>query len=536
MPGFPLYHRITWLAILFSVEAVALSTWLDTESIKGAGLAALVGDWGPPLVRSLIALAAVFTGLSLLKYQLKLRGLSATFGPTPIDLRFLAGHLLAMAAVCGLSACLFARVVPGSRADLLAAAWLIAGGIAIGSGAFAFVPPRLFRGLLRATGNTWVYATIAAISVNAAAGAADQLWNPAARLTFYIVRWCMQPFVQNLIADPARRMIGTANFRVIINAQCSGLEGVGLMLLFGLFWLWFLREELRFPRALVVLPAGMLTAYLLNILRIAVLILIGNAGQRSVAAGGFHSQAGWIAFNTMALVLLTTVRRMPWLTRAAPPHAHRAAEQNSAMPYLLPMLMILAAGMISRAVSGKFEWLYPLRFFAAAVTLWVFRRRYAALDWRVGWFAPAIGGLFAVVWVVLHRLSTVPPDNGIGAGLNAAGPAAVAVWVVCRILAAVVTVPIAEELAFRGFLIRRVLSPDFETLGMKSATPLAIAVSSIAFGAMHGRDWIAGTLGGVIYAAVLVRRGRIGDVVAAHATTNLLLAAWVLVYRDWSLW
>ncbi len=43
-------------------------------------------------------------------------------------------------------------------------------------------------------------------------------------------------------------------------------------------------------------------------------------------------------------------------------------------------------------------------------------------------------------------------------------------------------------------------------------------------------------LAGVLYAAALLRRGRIGDALAAHATTNALVAAWVLFGGHWSLW
>jgi hypothetical protein len=34
----------------------------------------------------------------------------------------------------------------------------------------------------------------------------------------------------------------------------------------------------------------------------------------------------------------------------------------------------------------------------------------------------------------------------------------------------------------------------------------------------------------------MLRRGRIGQAVVAHATTNALIAAWVLVRGDWYLW
>jgi CAAX prenyl protease-like protein len=100
----------------------------------------------------------------------------------------------------------------------------------------------------------------------------------------------------------------------------------------------------------------------------------------------------------------------------------------------------------------------------------------------------------------------------------------------------VVTVPLAEELAFRGYLLRRVDSADFERVDFRSTSVLALAVSSVAFGTMHGARWFAGALAGVAYALAVRRRGRIGESVAAHAFTNALLAAWVITRGEWRLW
>jgi exosortase E/protease (VPEID-CTERM system) len=534
---FPLFQRILYLAVLFTLEAIFLSTWLDTATIhRTAGLAGAVADWGPSAIRSLIAMVAVFTGFSFLRSKGALQQVFDARGQSGVAWHFLALHLLAMVAFCALSARLFVATPAATRVDLVAALWLICGGTVIAVGTFAFLPPRLCYRFVRGAGNIWIYASLAAISVNPLASAVDRLWNPAASLTFRLVRLCLQPFLHNLIANPTSKVLGTPNFKVSINPQCSGLEGAGLMLLFGVFLLWFLRDELRFPKALLLIPAGVVVLYLLNTLRIAALIVIGNAGARSVAVGGFHSQAGWIAFNVVALGLLLGVRHVPWLTRL--PHQETRTDwmENPAVPYLAPFLAILAAAMISRASSGKFEWFYPLRPFAAGAALWICRRKYRELDWRAGWFAPLIGASALMIWLVLGRLTGVQPDNGIAAGLRSMAPAAAAAWLALRILAAVVTVPVAEELAFRGFLMRWIASADFPSAGMKSATPLAIAISSIAFGAMHGRNWLAGTAAGVLYAAAFLRRGRIGDAVAAHATTNALLAVWVLAYRDWSFW
>jgi CAAX prenyl protease-like protein len=100
----------------------------------------------------------------------------------------------------------------------------------------------------------------------------------------------------------------------------------------------------------------------------------------------------------------------------------------------------------------------------------------------------------------------------------------------------VVTVPLAEELAFRGYLARRLIDREFDQVAFRALGVVPIAVSSVAFGAMHGAQWAVGIVAGVAYALVLKRTGRLGEAFAAHATSNLLLAAWVLGRGDWGMW
>lgn len=69
-----------------------------------------------------------------------------------------------------------------------------------------------------------------------------------------------------------------------------------------------------------------------------------------------------------------------------------------------------------------------------------------------------------------------------------------------------------------------------------AVTTLSICLSSAAFGLMHGQQWILGTLAGLAYAGVMKQKGRLSDAVVAHATSNFLLAIWVLSRGDWSQW
>ncbi len=146
---------------------------------------------------------------------------------------------------------------------------------------------------------------------------------------------------------------------------CSGLEGVGLILTFSAAWLIYFRREYIFPRALLLIPLGVAAIFLLNVLRIAALMLIGNAGFTDAAIYGFHSQAGWIAFIAVACGMVLLSRRSAWLNRAALPADRSAAMHNPTAAYLMPLLAILAAGAVSRAFSGSFEYFYPLRLIAA---------------------------------------------------------------------------------------------------------------------------------------------------------------------------
>jgi len=367
---------------------------------------------------------------------------------------------------------------------------------------------------------------------------------------FYSVRKLLSFVLPDVISDSAAFTLGTPRFLVIIAEQCSGLEGLGLVLIFTVVWLWYFRREIRFPRAFLLVPCALVCVWLLNIARIATIILIGDAGAPDVAMVGFHSQAGWIAFTAVALAFSMTARNFSWLQREPTSEAHQSSdsvpinaltagdtgESPAAAAYLVPFLAILAASFISKAASGYFEWLYPLRFIAGAIALWCFRSEYRKLDWRFGWIAPTVGAAIFLVWIApglwVHERGASP----LGSTLAALSPSLRASWIAFRIAAAVITVPIAEELAFRGYLARRFMSRNFDEVSFTRLTTLSVCLSSVAFGVMHGSHWFVGILAGLAYAAALKWRGRIGDAIVAHATSNLLLAVWVLLRGDWALW
>jgi exosortase E/protease (VPEID-CTERM system) len=380
------------------------------------------------------------------------------------------------------------------------------------------------------------------------------LWLGGAMQTasFLGVKRLLGIFYTGVVSDPANHILGTRAFVVQIAGQCSGIDGLALMLSLTVGWLVYTRRELRMGRALLLVPVSLLVIWLLNLLRITALIAIGNAGYGTVAVGGFHSEAGWILFSCVALGFLLVVNSVSWFRIAGPTPAigdsvpevrlNPLAGTNEAAVYLLPFLAILAAGLVSVAVSDGFEWLYGLRLLAALAVFYAYRREYRQMDWRFGWLGPVAGVVVFAFWIGLDRWlgSSAPasdlPLTSVAEGLARLSSGQRTVWIAVRVVAAVLTVPAAEELAFRGYLARRLMSIDVEAVRFGSLSLIAVLGSSLAFGALHGRMWLAGTLAGVVFALVAKIRGRVGEAVAAHATANLLIAGWVLARGDYSLW
>jgi exosortase E/protease (VPEID-CTERM system) len=533
-----LFTRLAGLAALWAIELLLMSVWLDTKWIAGRpGLVAVIADWGPQVVSALIASLAATSVLAYVGAGAMLVGVSRDLTGSRISPALLSAHVVLMVAWVALARAVFLGSVAGLPDDLVAATWLMSGTVAALLAGAAFIPLTRWLELFHATKTALLFGAVTALVSILLRRFTEELWEPASRATFHIISTLLTPFVSGFVADPSRYLIESPTFGVIIAKECSGLEGVALMLMFGGLWLAFFRKEYRFPRALILLPIGIAVLWTTNIIRITLLFLIGHAGWVDVAAGGFHSQAGWIAFVSVALGLLAVSHRIAWLRRDLPAPAH-AAHANAAdvEAYLVPLLVIIAAGMLSGAVSGGFEWLYPLRVVAAIAALWAYRAHYRAMDWRWDWVAVAAGIVVFAIWRVPELVVAPAAEAGMPAALASSAPGVMALWLLLRTVGGVITVPIAEELAFRGFLMRRLVSADFARVPFASAPAWAVLVSSVIFGALHGGRFVEGALAGLIYAWVIRRRGSIGDAIVAHATTNALIALGVLLNGEWRYW
>jgi len=366
-----------------------------------------------------------------------------------------------------------------------------------------------------------------------AAAAAEGLWGLLSGGTLRAVASVLRLLGLDVTTDPATNLIAVRAFRVLIAPICSGVDGVGLVLLFQAIWISMARSRLRLGRAFVLLPLGAIAALAANVLRIATLVMVGASGRRDLAFGGLHSKLGWILFIAIALGSVAIAERTPWLQRSG---AAATAEDGGLPPvvaaYLAPLLAALATALVTSIWSnGSLDLWYGARIAAALAALLLVGRDLPRLSFSVPWVPVLLAAGVCAIWI--HW------GGGDGAALaddlTRLSPVGRWTWIAVRAAGSCLAIPLAEELAFRGFLLPWLVSPDFETAPPHKWTWPAVLLSSVAFGAIH-QQWLVGTAAGLAFAAARLHRDRLGDAVLAHVLCNAGIAAAVLLGGRWDLW
>jgi exosortase E/protease (VPEID-CTERM system) len=537
--------RLLGLAALLIVEVLVLVARFSTESLAAAGnqwWAETIWRWKvvlPPLAIAVSTASVLFGGDRL---RVELRRVSADLAKPHRMWPWLVAHLVAFAAFAELTAFILEGGFAHSTIQpLWVTLWLVAAAATTFFWAASACPPDVLLAVLwRARGLLVVGVVVGTMGWGAGL-ITEGWWDPLREATMNVVAAMVHMMAADAVFVPEELIVGTQRFWVRIASTCAGYEGIGLIWVFTSAYIVMCRDQLRFPRALLLIPIGTVVVWIANAFRLTALIAIGTWIDGDIAMGGFHAYSGSLLFSAVSLALVFAARRSRFF--AAPESrpatdAPAATDTNASAAYLLPFLAIVATQMFAGAVStgtSLVDVLYPLRIVAAGAVLFAFRHAYRGIRWTVSWEAVACGLAVFVLWMALEPTPDADKTAAFVSALHELSPGMMALWLVARVIGSVVTVPIAEELAFRGYLQRRLIDADFERVSLRTFTWVSFVVASMLFGVMHGR-WLAGTLAGMCFALVVYRRGELSDAIAAHALTNAMIAAYVLATGHWLLW
>jgi CAAX prenyl protease-like protein len=223
---------------------------------------------------------------------------------------------------------------------------------------------------------------------------------------------------------------------------------------------------------------------------------------------------------------------------------------SAAFPRIVPFAVFMAFVALGSALPppepvapGEIDtrWIYAARaVVVGALLVWLwprFSELRASAPMTLADFglATAAGVIVLLIWIPLD-FRWVSFDLGQGFDPRQYQSEAID-WTITafRLLGLVVVVPIAEELFWRSFLMRWIENQAFMTVAPARVGARALVITSVLFALEHSQ-WLAGLIAGLVYGWIYMRSGKLWVPVVAHAVTNGLLGAYVLIARDWRYW
>ena len=335
-------------------------------------------------------------------------------------------------------------------------------------------------------------------------------------------------------------IFGTSKFQVEILPGCSGYEGMTLIMILLAFYCYLQRGQLYLSRAILIIPIAAILMFFLNSIRLAILILIGDAYSPELALNGFHLVGGWLDLLISMIFSLLALNKVSFFLKNV------AQTEKTIKPeglyYLYPLFLLITTSLFTKIFVPDFNWLYPIPVSISAITIFLIWDK-LQIPLRFPSIQSVITGfLVFLIWVFL-----IPTNISVNfqffRHLESAPLIITMPWLLFRIFGATLIVPISEEIVFRGYLLPKIISWLNKNYQSKYYflkiininTIFSLLFTSLLFGILHS-EILAGSIAGLFYGISYLSRKKIIDAIAAHAVTNALLSIYVIYSGNWSYW
>ena len=218
--------------------------------------------------------------------------------------------------------------------------------------------------------------------------------------------------------------------------------------------------------------------------------------------------------------------------------------KHPALPYVAPFAAFLLLLIVAPYWPWDPRWEQYFRVFVLSAVVWFFSR--SVMEFRCA--APvssiAIGLGVWLLWIApdtlipgyrQHWLFTNSLTGQLSSSIPAEALGSTGV-LVFRTLRAAILVPIIEELFWRGWMMRWLISPEFTKVPLGAYSLSSVLITAVLFASEHGPFWEVGLLTGVIYNLWMVKTKRLGDLILAHGVTNLCLSLYTIGTGRWEYW
>jgi CAAX prenyl protease-like protein len=217
---------------------------------------------------------------------------------------------------------------------------------------------------------------------------------------------------------------------------------------------------------------------------------------------------------------------------------------NPSAPYVIPFAVFLIFLALQRSIPLPAVVEGPLRLILLALVLYVFSRHVIDLHANALFASTLLGIAVFAIWILpdvlfpayrqhwLFQNALTGPLSSSLTTPDRMDPMVLA----SRTIRAVVLVPIIEELFWRAWLMRWLISPRFEAIRLGTYQAQSFWLTAILFASEHGPFWDVVLIAGVVYNWWMLRTRSLGDCILAHAVTNGCLCGYVLATHHWEYW
>jgi CAAX prenyl protease-like protein len=221
------------------------------------------------------------------------------------------------------------------------------------------------------------------------------------------------------------------------------------------------------------------------------------------------------------------------------------SEDQTLLAYVAPFAAFIAVMAVERAAGIPIEYGYPVRVAVSALALLLLSRPVVSLRVAAPLLTIGMGILVFVVWVgpdllfgpgyrhfwIFENSLAGKAESSIPPPLRESFP-----FLALRVAGSVLLVPVIEEIFWRGWLMRWLIRSDFTKVPFGQYNRFAFWVVALLFATEHGPYWEVGLAAGVLYNWLAIRTKSLGSCILAHAITNALLAAYVILRGEWQYW
>jgi CAAX prenyl protease-like protein len=212
--------------------------------------------------------------------------------------------------------------------------------------------------------------------------------------------------------------------------------------------------------------------------------------------------------------------------------------------YIAPFAVFVALLSLNRVLSLPDLVIQILQIAIPSIVILVFSRNVVDFRLRNIWASIAVGIVVFAIWIAPdlmfpgYRHSWLFQNALLGTMQKSLSESARASTTILalRTVRAALLVPIVEELFWRAWLMRWLISPNFEKVPMGAYQAASFWLCAVLFASEHGAYWDVGLAAGVIYNWWMVRTRSLGDLILAHAVTNACLSAYVIAAGKWEYW